>query len=200
LKDIVFLFAHGAGADKDSNWMLEMDSLLSARKIEVIRFNFPYMDKRKEDGKKRPPDRQPKLLEAFRSQIDSISSDKILIIGGKSMGGRMASILATEEGYSERIDGVICMGFPFHPPGKPEKFRGEHLESIRTKTLIMQGERDTFGTRDEVAEWKFSKNVSVEFLADGDHSFKPRKKSGLTLEDNLKASAEKVEKFARKLS
>lgn len=200
MKNAVFLFAHGAGADKDSDWMIEMDGLLSEYQLEVIRFNFPYMDKRKEDGKKRPPDRQPKLIEAFKSQIDSVPSNKTLIIGGKSMGGRMASILAADPDYSDRINGVVCMGFPFHPPGKPEKFRGEHLETIKIDVLILQGERDTFGTREEIGNWKFSKKVSIEFLSDGDHSFKPRKKSGVTLEENLKHSAGKISEFAKGLT
>ncbi len=191
--------AHGAGADKDSDWMLEMDRLISLRGVEVIRFNFPYMIKRVEDGKRRPPDRQPHLIADFEQKIAQISPDKKLVIGGKSMGGRMASLLATSSEHANRIFAVICMGFPFHPPGKPDRFRGEHLESIEIPTLILQGERDTFGTRNEINEWKLAEAVKVCFLPDGDHSFKPRVKSGRTLADNMQTAAHAVEDFLKEL-
>ena len=190
-----FLFAHGAGADKDSDWMIEMDRLLTEQGIEVVRFNFPYMIKRQEDGKRRPPDRQPKLIEAFESQINRIRSDARLIIGGKSMGGRMASILADSSELAHKLEGVICMGFPFHPPGKPEKYRGEHLASMKIPTLILQGERDTFGTKEEIKDWNFSKQVKIDFLPDGDHSFKPRKKSGYSLAQNQELAVGNIVKF-----
>lgn len=193
--EFTFIFAHGAGADKDSDWMIEMDRLMSEKGIQVIRFNFPYMIKRQEDGKRRPPDRQPKLIEAFESQINKVSPDARLIIGGKSMGGRMASLLADSSDLASRVAAVICMGFPFHPPGKPEKFRGDHLATMKFPTLILQGERDTFGTKAEIDEWTFSKLVKTEFLPDGDHSFKPRKRSGFTLAQNQKLAAEKISKF-----
>ena len=193
--ELIFLFAHGAGGDMDSEWMVSMDNLLSERKIQVVRFNFPYMIKRAEDGKRRPPDRQPKLLEAFKAEIESLPEDVKIVIGGKSMGGRMASLLACDPEYSDRIASVVCMGYPFHPPGKPEKFKGEHLASITVPTLILQGERDTFGTRDEMADWEFSDKVKQCFLPDGDHSFKPRKKSGLTLEENMERAANAIASF-----
>ncbi|TQV82930.1 alpha/beta family hydrolase [Aliikangiella coralliicola] len=194
-----FLFAHGAGADKDSDWMLAMDKLLTVNGVEVIRFNFPYMNKRLEDGKRRPPDRMPKLLEAFKLEVEKISENKKLIIGGKSMGGRVASHLVCEPEFAYRVAAVVCFGFPFHPPGKPEKYRGEHLQTIQTPTLILQGERDTFGSREEVVEFDLSEKVSTEFLFDGDHSFKPRVKSGTTLDKNLQLATEKVITFCKKL-
>ncbi len=195
----VFLLAHGAGADMNSDWMIAMDKLLSAREIQVVRFNFPYMIKRAEDGKRRPPDRQPKLLEAFRAEVNQISKHAKIVIGGKSMGGRMASLLACDSASSQRIDAVVCMGYPFHPPGKPEKFKGEHLASIDVPTLILQGERDTFGTREEMTNWEFSKQVTHYFLPDGDHSFKPRKKSGLTLEENMLSAADEIARFLKNI-
>ncbi|MCW8876681.1 MAG: dienelactone hydrolase family protein [Kangiellaceae bacterium] len=194
-----FLFAHGAGADKDSDWMVEMDNLMTKQGIEVIRFNFPYMIKRQADGKRRPPDRQPKLIEAFEAQINEIPEERLLVIGGKSMGGRMASLLADSSDLVNRVPAVICMGFPFHPPGKPDNFRGEHLAKMKIPTLILQGERDTFGTKEEMDGWLFSKQVKVEFLPDGDHSFKPRKKSGFTLEQNQITAADKIGEFLARL-
>lgn len=199
LTEGVFLFAHGAGADKDSDWMLTFDKLLTSQGLEVIRFNFPYMIQRQLDGSRRPPDRAPKLLEAFQQQIDLISKDNKLIIGGKSMGGRMASLLASEKEASRKISGVVCLGYPFHPPKKLDKYKGEHLATIQTPTLILQGERDTMGTSSEIEDYKLSDKVQVEFLEDGDHSFKPRVKSGLTLDSNLQKASDSVINFINSL-
>lgn len=186
-----FLFAHGAGAGMDHEFMTDIAQHVAKHGIRVVRFDFPYMVKRREDGKKRPPDRQPKLLVDFLRHIKAHESER-LVIGGKSMGGRMASIMASDiaaevpdvENCQSRVKGVACLGFPFHPPGKPENFRGEHLQTMTTPTLILQGERDTFGTRPEVEAWQYSEQVETTFLPDGDHGFKPRKKSGHTEADN----------------
>ncbi|MGF1715653.1 alpha/beta fold hydrolase [Photobacterium chitinilyticum] len=186
-----FLFAHGAGAGMDHEFMTAIAQGLGRRGIRVVRFDFPYMVKRREDGKKRPPDRQPKLLLDFQRHIDAFADGK-LVIGGKSMGGRMASIMVSDtaaqlqdvENCTAKVQGVACLGFPFHPPGKPENFRGEHLKVAALPTLILQGERDTFGTRSEVEGWEYADSVSVKFLPDGDHSLKPRKASGYTEQQN----------------
>lgn len=186
-----FLFAHGAGAGMDHEFMTVIAEGLAKQGIRVVRFDFPYMVKRREDGKKRPPDRQPKLLLDFQRHIDAFADGK-LVIGGKSMGGRMASIMVSDvapqspgvENCAAKVQGVACLGFPFHPPGKPENFRGEHLKEAVLPTLILQGERDTFGTRAEVEGWNYADSVSVAFLPDGDHSFKPRKASGHTEQQN----------------
>ncbi|EPB4565212.1 alpha/beta fold hydrolase, partial [Vibrio vulnificus] len=140
----LFIFAHGAGAPMEHAFMTAVAQGLAKEGIRVVRFNFPYMAKRAEDGKKRPPDRAPKLLEAFSEVIASVTDDPV-IIGGKSMGGRMASLLSEHP----LVKGIACLGFPFHPPGKPEKFKGEHLQTLSKPTLILQGERDTFGTQTE---------------------------------------------------
>lgn len=134
----LFIFAHGAGAPMEHAFMTAVAQGLAKEGIRVVRFNFPYMAKRAEDGKKRPPDRAPKLLEAFSEVIASVTDDPV-IIGGKSMGGRMASLLSEHP----LVKGIACLGFPFHPPGKPEKFKGEHLQTLSKPTLILQGERDT---------------------------------------------------------
>jgi len=194
---ITFLFAHGAGADMNSDWMVKFDQLLSEQGIEVIRFNFPYMIKRLEEGTRRPPDRAPKLLEAFKQQIELIPKNRKLLIGGKSMGGRMASLLAAEGELERKIAGVICLGYPFHPPKKLEKYKGMHLADIKTPTLILQGERDTMGTKLEIADFDLSNSVKVKYLGDGDHSFKPRVKSGLTLELNIQSASRLVIEFMK---
>ena len=187
-----FVFAHGAGAGMEHEFMQSVAKGLAFKGIRVIRFNFPYMIKRAEDGKRRPPDRAPKLLEAYQEVIEQIDAQQ-LVIGGKSMGGRMASHLSEHE----KVSGVACLGFPFHPPGKPDKYKGEHLAELRKACLILQGERDTFGKREEFPAFNLSDSVSVEFIPDGDHSFKPRKSSGHTDQQNIALAVEKLAKFIK---
>jgi predicted alpha/beta-hydrolase family hydrolase len=184
------ILAHGAGQDMDSPFMQEIAQRIAARGIQVIRFNFPYMVKRLEDGRQRPPDRQPALLQHWRRVIDQVRTEHAgpLLIGGKSLGGRMASLLADQQ----QVAGLVCLGYPFHPPGKPERLRTEHLVELETPTLICQGERDSFGNWQEVAGYRLSPRIRIHWLSDGDHSFKPRKASGLNLADNLAAAAEAV--------
>jgi len=190
----LFIFAHGAGAGMEHDFMTAVAKGLVEQGIRVVRFNFPYMVKRAEDGKKRPPDRAPKLLEAYEEVITHFTSQSI-VIGGKSMGGRMSSLLAD----NELVAGIACLGFPFHPPGKPEKYKGEHLASIEKPTLILQGERDTFGKREEFDSFVLSEQVKVSFLPDGDHSFKPRKSSGYTEADNIALTVEQLARFVKEV-
>ncbi|MGF1769845.1 alpha/beta hydrolase [Enterovibrio makurazakiensis] len=191
--DVTFIFAHGAGADMHHEFMEVVAKQVANHGIRVVRFNFPYMIKRAEDGKRRPPDRAPKLLEAFTEVVERFGRGKT-IIGGKSMGGRMASHLETLN-----IQGIVCLGFPFHPPGKPEKDKGEHLADMVKPTLILQGERDTFGNRDELACYPFSDAIRLTFVPDGDHSFKPRKASGHTETGNRQLAAEHIVSFVREV-
>ncbi|MFA0311323.1 alpha/beta family hydrolase [Vibrio splendidus] len=189
---ITFIFAHGAGAGMDHEFMQSVAKGLAFKGIRVIRFNFPYMIKRVEDGKRRPPDRAPKLLEAYQDIIEQCDADK-LVIGGKSMGGRMASHLSEVD----KVVAMACLGFPFHPPGKPEKYKGEHLAELQKPCLILQGERDTFGKREEFADFDLSDSIRVEFIPDGDHSFKPRKSSGHTEQQNIALTVEKLSAFIK---
>ncbi|HHX8510907.1 TPA: alpha/beta family hydrolase [Vibrio diabolicus] len=190
----LFIFAHGAGAGMEHDFMAAVAKGLVEQGIRVVRFNFPYMIKRAEDGKKRPPDRAPKLLEAYEEVITHFTSQPI-VIGGKSMGGRMSSLLAE----NELVAGIACLGFPFHPPGKPEKYKGDHLANIEKPTLILQGERDTFGKREEFDDFVLSSQVKVSFLPDGDHSFKPRKSSGHTEAGNIELAVEQLAAFIKEV-
>ncbi|ERM60076.1 MULTISPECIES: alpha/beta fold hydrolase [Vibrio] len=191
---ITFIFAHGAGAGMEHEFMQSVAKGLAFKGIRVIRFNFPYMIKRAEDGKRRPPDRAPKLLEAYQEIIEQVDADK-LVIGGKSMGGRMASHLSEVD----KVAAMACLGFPFHPPGKPEKYKGEHLAELEKPCLILQGERDTFGKREEFADFELSGSIRVEFIPDGDHSFKPRKSSGYTEQQNIALTVEKLSAFIKEV-
>lgn len=191
------IFAHGAGAPMDSDYMQALTAELNAAGMAVVRFEFPYMQQRREMGKKRPPDRAPILLDCWREVYGELSNHTELpqpiLIGGKSMGGRMASMVADELGAA----GLCCFGYPFHAPGKPEKMRTEHLLAIKTPTLIFQGTRDPFGKPNELAPIPFSDAVKIHWLEDGDHDLKPRKLSGLLQQEHLKTVAALVSELAR---
>lgn len=179
------LLAHGAGAPMDSDFMNMLAAALAGQGVRVLRFEFPYMAERRRNGKKRPPDRAPVLLQAFAAALDQAGGEKIFI-GGKSMGGRMATMLAAEQ----RCAGVICFGYPFHPPGKPDKTRIDHFAQMQTATLICQGERDPFGTRADVAGYALPNSVQLHWLKDGNHDLAPRRASGLSQQDNIEQAAE----------
>ncbi len=189
--DCTIVLAHGAGAAMDTEFMDAFANGLAVRGLRVVRFEFPYMVQRRKTGKRRPPDREPILRETWLKVIDSVLADR-LIIGGKSMGGRIASLIADEA----NVVGLVCLGYPFHPTGKPDKLRVEHLKSIETPTLIAQGERDPFGNIDEVSGYTLSPNIQIHWLTDGEHSFKPRKASGRTAEENWQDAVDAVSTFA----
>ncbi len=187
----------------DSPFMDAMASGLAAAGLRVVRFEFPYMAKRRADGKRRGPDRKPVLLEAWREVVTALGPEigpaGRLIVGGKSMGGRIASELAAREAAELGISGVACLGYPFHPTGQPEKLRTEHLRAFPAPLLVVQGERDALGARAEVEGYDLDKSIEFVWLPDGDHSFRPRKKSGHTEEENLAAAIAAVAAFAKAL-
>ncbi|WP_105168973.1 alpha/beta family hydrolase [Pseudoalteromonas sp. T1lg23B] len=188
-----FIFAHGAGAGSDSAFMQTIAQHLCDLGIQVGLFDFEYMQQAKALDKRRPPDRAPKLLACFANQLAQADQALPLFIGGKSMGGRMASMLVTEGKYP--VKGVIAMGYPFHPPGKPDKLRIEHFAEIPCPFLVLQGERDTFGSQIELAQLKMDNAPDFIFFADGDHSLKPRKKSGYSEAEHLLEAAKQAAKF-----
>ena len=186
--------AHGAGANMDSEFMEYFATELAGRGLRVVRFEFPYMIRRRETGKSRPPDREPVLKASWMETIDALGNER-LVIGGKSMGGRIASLVADEA----NVAGLVCLGYPFHPTGKPDRLRVEQLRDLQTPTLILQGERDAFGNRTEVPGIELSKSIRVKWLVEGDHSFKPRKASGKTREDNWDEAIAEIVSFAKSL-
>jgi len=161
--------------------------------LRVARFEFPYMASKRATGKAQPPDREPVLRSTWLRVIELLGA-KGLTIGGKSMGGRIASLVADEAG----IAGLVCLGYPFHPVGKLYQLRVEHLQAIKTPTLILQGERDPFGSREEVGTYKLSRAIKVRWLEDGDHSFKPRKSSGRTEDHNWTKALDEIDGFLGK--
>ena len=187
--------AHGAGAPMDSPFMAAFAEGLAAAGYRTVRFEFPYMAKRRADGRSRPPDRTDTLLAAWRDVIAELGAER-LVIGGKSLGGRMATMIADEAG----VCGAVALGYPFHPPGKPDAARTDHLENLRTPTLILQGSRDPFGDVDDVAGYALSSVIRVHWLADGDHSFVPRKASGRTEVQNRQEALGVVSEFLAELA
>jgi hypothetical protein len=185
------VLCHGAGAPMDSAPMTRIARGLAGRGLRVIRFEFPYMRARRERGERKPPDRQPVLERSWREVIEALGGGERLVIGGRSLGGRIASMVA--DGAGAR--GLVCLGYPFHPPGSPERLRTAHLRDLRTPTLILQGTRDPFGSPEEIASYELSPAIRVRYLADGDHSFKPRASSGRTEGQNLEEAVEAVTGF-----
>lgn len=175
------ILAHGAGAPMDSEFMERVAFGLGAAGVRVVRFEFPYMARRRVDGGKRPPDREAVLLETWREVVERFRDGRRLAIGGKSMGGRMASMIADEAG----IDALVCFGYPFHAPGRPEKPRTAHLETLRTRGLIVQGTRDPFGNRAEIEGYALSPAIRMHWIEDGDHDLKPGRASGRSHDDAL---------------
>jgi predicted alpha/beta-hydrolase family hydrolase len=186
-----FLFAHGAGGPMDSTFMQRVAEGVAASGIRVIRFEFPYMQRRRETGKGGAPDPPRLLMQSFHAAIEQAGGGSRLVIGGKSMGGRIASMVADDA----KVLGAVCLGYPFHPPGNAEKTRTKHLENLRTPTLILQGTRDSFGLPEEISAYKLSPAIRIEWIEDGDHSFKPRARSGRTEADNVGAAIALVAKF-----
>jgi predicted alpha/beta-hydrolase family hydrolase len=191
----VLVLAHGAGAAMDSDYMNRIASGVAEADIRVARFEFPYMKKRREDGVRRGPDRAPVLQAAWREAMDELGGPRGLVIGGKSMGGRIASLVADDAS----VRGLVCLGYPFHPPGRPEQLRTAHLEKLVTPTLILQGTRDPFGGPREVEAYALSGLIEVAWIEDGDHDHKPRKKSGRSHEQNLAEVIENVVAFVKAL-
>jgi len=207
----------------DSPFLNSMGRLLTERGLRVSRFEFEYMATRREGGKRRPPPRAETLMPEYRRAVEELratvqcQSRSRLVIGGKSMGGRVASLVADELFARGAIDGLVCLGYPFHPPNKPTVLRTAHLADLKCPTLIVQGERDPFGThseimgeeltaadapsaaarRDTIAKgYDLSAAIRLAWVPTGDHDFRPRAGSGFTRAGNLSFAADAVAAFA----
>lgn len=171
--------------------MSTLSQALVAQQLHVIRFDFHYMTAAKKAGKPRPPAKMPVLVEQFRELAQSLPGP--LFVGGKSLGGRVASHLVTEL----KLEGLLLFGYPFHPPGKPDKLRTEHLADCLCPALVCQGERDPFGKRVEVETYTLPASFQLFWLEDGDHQFKPPKRSEATAQGNIDRAAAAAGDFVR---
>jgi uncharacterized protein len=201
------LLAHGAGAGMETRFLAEMADLLATRGIRVLRFEFAYMASQRATGKRRPPPKADKLTGEYRSAVARAlehlaesGSTARLSIGGKSMGGRVASLVADELHGGGSVVGLVCLGYPFHPPGTPEATRTAHLEALRCPTLVIQGERDPFGSRAEVEGYSLAPAIRIAWMGDGDHDLGPRGGSGFTRKGNLAAAADAIAGFLGEIS
>jgi uncharacterized protein len=190
------LLGHGAGAGMRTSFMESIATLLAERNIATLRFEFAYMAARGEGGARKPPPKAERLMDEYNAAVAGVAKDAPLFIGGKSMGGRVASMVADELYGQRAIAGLVCLGYPFHPPKRPEQLRTAHLMRLACPALIVQGDRDPFGTRSEVEALRLSPAISFHWLPDGDHDFGPRGASGFTRKGNLAAAADAVAKFA----
>jgi predicted alpha/beta-hydrolase family hydrolase len=214
----VVLIAHGAGAGNQNEFMDSFCEKLAAFNIKVISFNFDYMQVMYETGKRRPPNPNKQLLHQFEQEILAVDSSLPVFIAGKSMGGRVASQISASTGLgaklrftpnrdvTAKVRGCIALGYPFMPPGKPEKFkdRTQHFKDLTIPLLINQGERDTFGNvnslTSDINKTLFNNSkLQLEWITSGDHSFKPLKSSGLTINDNIDAAVSNTVNFINKL-
>lgn len=198
---VTLLLAHGAGAPMDSASLTAAAKALAEAEFRVARFEFGYMAGRRQ-GVRKPPPKAETVMPEYVAAIDDLGpTNGPLIIGGKSMGGRVASMIADAEFAAKRIAGLVCLGYPFHPPGRPEQLRTKHLIGMKTPALIVQGTRDEFGTRYEVGDYGLSDEIEVAWLEDGDHDLKPRKSvSGFTTAQHLKTMAETVRAWVDRIA
>jgi hypothetical protein len=187
-----------------SPFLETMTRLLTERGLAVSRFEFAYMAARREDGKRRPPPKAERLVDEYVAAVATLRSrlpaGQALLIGGKSMGGRVASLAADTLFDDGAIAGLVCLGYPFHPPGKPDNLRTAHLQDLQCPALIVQGERDPFGNRAEVEGYKLAPAIRLHWAGDGDHDLGPRGGSGFTRAGNLAAAADAVCAFASQVT
>ena len=197
------LLAHGAGAAMDSPFLELASALLAERGLAVTRFEFAYMAARRTGGKKRPLPKAELLCGEYRDVITAVraglTSNQRLVIGGKSMGGRVASLIAGDLFAAGDIAGLVCLGYPFHPPEKPEQLRTAHLADLVCPALFVQGERDPFGTQPEIsallASGAISPAIAWHWAGDGDHDLGPRGGHGFTRKGNITAAADAIAAF-----
>ena len=195
--DRAVLLAHGAGADMHAPALTTVADALADAKIPSLRFDFPYRV-----AGRRGPDRAPVLMAAVREAAAGLATrtklpPERLVLGGRSMGGRICSMVAAEDGAA----GLALLGYPLHPPGKPEQLRVEHFAKLRMPVLFASGTRDSFGTPEELKRQakKIKGKVAFHWVDTGDHGFKPLKSSGLTVDEALAGVADAVVSFITNL-
>lgn len=189
------LIAHGAGAGQQSPYMSWIREALAQHGVQTLAIEFAYMQRMQREGRRRPPPRIDLLVEELSQWCDILTRPEggNPWLGGKSMGGRAASLLAA----NEEVAGLVLCGYPFHPPGKPERLRLSHWPSIGCPTLVVQGSRDPFGMREEVEGYTLAEGVKVHWLADGDHDWKPRRSSGRSQAELIDEGAAVIAAFMR---
>ncbi len=190
LSSITFILAHGAGAPMDSEFMEAFAKGIAENGFRCVRFEFPYMNERRKKLNKRPPDKLDNLIHSWKSVINQFRGET-LVIGGKSMGGRIASLIADDSG----VLATILLGYPFITKKNILEERIGHLRKIITPTLICQGTRDKMGTYQAINRIKLSKSIKFHWAVDGDHSLIPLKRSIVSKEENWNLALLKITQF-----
>lgn len=188
----MFVMTHGSGSDAYSPWMNAVSEQLEAGGVQVARFQFDYMQRILERGTRQPPPRAPVLMAQWQRELADVKHS--CVIGGKSLGGRMATMIMADN-PPPQVRGVVCLGYPYHPAKKSEKLRIDHLADIKVPVLVVQGTRDPMGAQHDVEQYDLPPNIQHVWLPDGDHDFKPRQSSGVTLEQNLTQACGSVVSF-----
>ena len=196
------VLAHGSGRPMDDPYFENFANLLAELKLTVVRFEFPYMADRRLKGTKRPPPRAESMVDDYLAICSTVlnESDGPILIGGKSMGGRIAMMVAGEPDLDERIVGVYCIGYPLHPLKKPTELRIDPLKNNRLPCLIVQGERDPFGTRVEFEQLELPKLIGIHWSTDGDHDLEPRAKAPTTGTENISTAVRTIRDFAKRVA
>lgn len=198
----VLLLTHGSGVPMDSPFMNTFAATLAENGVRIARFEFEFMAQRREGGNKRPPPRAEKLIPEFIEKIEQLSktTKEPIFIGGKSLGCRVATMLGRNAFNAKQIKGVVCLGYPFHPPKSPDSLRTAHFADYDCPTIICQGEKDPFGQRREIETYTLPPALQFVWAPFGNHDLTPPKRSGLTGDDNIKAAANAVTDFIFKHS
>lgn len=193
------LLAHGAGAGRDSAFMTAIAEGLAARGLAVLRFDYPYTERMRREGRRLPPDRRPLLEATHRAALATLRArfpERRLLLAGKSMGGRMGSYLAAEGADAA---GLVLLGYPLHPPGKPERLRAEHFAAIALPALFLQGTRDAL-CRLELLRTElevFGGVASLHVVEGADHDFRVPRSSGRSRDEVLGELADAVDAWER---
>ena len=198
---ITVVLGHGAGANQTSGFMRMFAKGLASRGLDVMTFNFIYMEQERS-----VPDQKGKLEACFRAVIDSALKHKKLkknrlVIGGKSMGGRIGSQVMAGEEKEDDVAGLVFLGYPLHPPGQSSKLRVEHLEHIHKPMLFVQGTRDALGTPDEIQPYikNLKPAAKIYAIEGGDHSFKVPQKLGMPQEQVFESAMNEIDHWVRNL-
>lgn len=186
------LIAHGAGAGQDSPFMRRLREALAGEGVQTLAIEFAYLQQMRREARRRPPPRIDRLVEELARWCDLLSHPELPRpwLGGKSMGGRAASLLAARD----QARGLVLCGYPFHPTGKPESLRLSHWPLLACPILVVQGSRDPFGSREELASYDLG-SAETHLLEDGDHDWKPRRASGRTQTELIEEGAATIADF-----
>jgi len=187
-RESAILLAHGSGANMDSDFMSAMSTLLVERGFLVLRFDYPYMQRARETGRRRPPDRRVVLERAHHAAIKElarVAPKSRILLAGKSLGGRIASYVTAEDTDGGLTAGLVFFGYPLHPRKQHEKIRCDHFAILSVPALFLQGTRDDLCDLDLLTQalGTYAGSATLQIVEGGDHGFDVLKRSGRTADE-----------------